>query len=74
MSNGKESIFVRCPYYRREDRKLLQLRCEGLLDGTDLYQRFGSGKDMRHHKEVYCMGLYRRCPLAEALDRKYEYV
>lgn len=37
MSNGKESIFVRCPYYRREDRKLLQLRCEGLLDGTDLY-------------------------------------
>lgn len=74
MSKGKECIFVRCPYYRREERNLLQLKCEGLLEGTDLYQRFENGERMRRHKEVYCMKDYRRCPLAEALDRKYEYV
>lgn len=74
MSKGRESIYVRCPYYCREDRKLMQLRCEGIIEGTELYQRFGSGAEMRSHKDQYCQGAYRSCPLAAALDRKYDYV
>lgn len=73
MAKGMESIYVRCPYYRCEERKNLQLKCEGLLDGTDLYQRFEDREKMGRHRKAYCMKDYRHCPLAEALDRKYEY-
>lgn len=74
MTMGKESIFIRCPYYRREDRRILQLKCEGLLEDTELYHRFPGRSEMRQHRERYCMKDYRRCPLSQALDRKYEYV
>lgn len=74
MSKGKECIYVRCPYYRREDRKTIQLKCEGIVEGTDLYQRFENVAGLLGHKERYCKTAYRECPLAAALDRKYEYV
>ncbi len=74
MSNGKECIYVRCPYYRREDRKLMQLKCEGMVEGTDLYQRFENLNSLLSHKERYCKSNFSRCPLAEALDRKYDFV
>lgn len=73
MSEGKECIYVRCPYYRREDRKRIQIKCEGLVDGTHLYQRFGSVKSLLQHKERYCKSYFNRCPLAAALDRKYDF-
>ncbi len=74
MANGKICIYVRCPYYRREDRKLVQLKCEGIVEGTDLYQRFENGDALLKHKDRFCKADYRRCPLAAALDRKYDYV
>ncbi len=74
MSKGKECIYVRCPYYRREDRKNLQMKCEGIVEGTDLYQRFGNLNGLLGHRERFCKADYRRCPVAAALDRKYDYV
>lgn len=62
MSNGKECIYVRCPYYRREDRKLMQLKCEGMVEGTDLYQRFENLNSLLSHKERYCKSNFSRCP------------
>lgn len=73
MSKGRETVYVKCPYYRREDRKERQILCEGLLDGTDLYQRFPSLDAMLQHKNCYCKIDYRKCPIAQALDRKYDY-
>lgn len=73
MANGREAVYVKCPYYRREDRKGHQIRCEGILEGTEQYQRFNSLDAMLRHKNGYCKRAYRECPVAAALDRKYEY-
>lgn len=74
MSKGKECIYVRCPYYRREDRKVMQIKCEGIVEGTDLYQRFENLEQLRQHKDRFCKKRYSACPVAAALDRKYDYI
>ena len=71
MSAGVAYDYVRCPYYLREDRKLRQIKCEGVSRDTDLYQRFRSADALERHKNAYCKGDYRKCPLAGTLDRKY---
>lgn len=73
MSRGKESIYVRCPYFRREDRPRIQIKCEALVEDTDLYQRFPSLEALCCHKDRYCKADYRSCPLAAALDHKYDF-
>lgn len=67
-------MYIRCPYYRREDRKDRKIKCEGVVDSTEMEQRFRSNQALMDHREKYCMENYRACPLAMALDRKYEYV
>ncbi len=71
MSSGVAYDYVRCPYYLREDRKLRQIKCEGVMPETDLYQRFKRVEALERHKDCFCKGDYRKCPLARTLDRKY---
>lgn len=71
MSSGVAYDYVRCPYYLREDRKQRQIKCEGVTQDTDLYQRFKSTDALERHKETFCKGDYRKCPLACTLDKEY---
>lgn len=74
MSTGKVAVYVKCPYYRREVRKERKIMCEGLTDGTDLYQRFPSLEAMQAHKKAFCnRQSYGSCPIAKALNGKYGY-
>ncbi len=71
MSAGKEYVYVRCPYYIREDRRRVQIRCEGLVEGTNLYNRFPNLASLCGHKDRFCKRDYGKCPIADALNRKY---
>lgn len=73
LSIGKEYVYVRCPYYIREDRKRMQIKCEGLIDETNMYVRFGNLSCLCRHKDRFCKRDYRECPIAAALDRKYDF-
>ena len=74
VAKGMVSIYIKCPYYKREERKgQTKIVCEGILEGTSLHQTFGNLADLKKHKNAFCMGRYNRCPVAEALNRKYDY-
>lgn len=73
MSIGKEYVYVRCPYYVREDRKGMQIRCEGLIEGTMLYNRFQNLSCLCRYRDRFCKREYGKCPIAAALNRKYEF-
>lgn len=73
MAKGYVSVYIRCPYYRREDRKERKIKCEGVVDRTELEQRFFNSQALLEHREAFCMGAYGKCPVAMALDRKYGY-
>lgn len=71
MSSGVAYDYVRCPYYLREDRKRMQIKCEGAAPESDLYQRFRSRAALEEHKDTFCRGDWTKCPIAWALNRKY---
>lgn len=68
------SVYIRCPYYVREERgQAIKVVCEGIVDATSLHTYFDRVKALKEHRAKYCMGRYNRCPIAEALNRKYCY-
>lgn len=74
MSKAREAVYVKCPYYRREDRQGRKIQCEGLLEGTEQYQRFPSLEALKKQKMSFCNRKdFAKCPVADALDRKYGY-
>lgn len=74
MAKSMVSVYIRCPYYRREERKQqAKLVCEGVVERTSLHQMFGSVEGLKRHRQCFCMGEYDRCPVAQALNRKYGY-
>lgn len=73
MSKAREAVYVKCPYYRRESRQDRKIQCEGLLEGTEQYQRFESLDALKIYKKCCCNRDYSRCPVAQALNRKYGY-
>lgn len=74
MAKSMVSVYVRCPYYRREERKRQKkIVCEGVVEGTSLHQTFSSVAALKKHRDQFCKGNYRECPIAAALNRKYNY-
>ena len=67
-------ILVKCPYYRREERNpQKKIVCEGIVTGTSLHQIFPTVEELKKHKKCCCMGDYNSCPVAQMLNRKYDY-
>lgn len=60
-NNGRITL---CPYYRNE--KGLSITCE------DVYRRFETKADKRHHKFKYCSEAWKECPYAIELNELYE--
>lgn len=62
---------VKCPYYKFEDRQVIY--CEGPQDGTATHLAFSTAPKLREYKGQYCKGCWKKCPLAEMLNRKWDY-
>lgn len=74
MAKGIVSTYVKCPYYRREERKQeKKIVCEGCVDNTSIHQIFVSVLELKQHKDRYCMCDYNKCPIAQMLNQKYGY-
>lgn len=75
MAKSMVSVYIQCPYYKREERnRQIKIVCEGILDGTSLHQIFLSVEALKKHRDCFCKGDYSKCPIAAALNRKYDYV
>ena len=72
MSKGNEDRLVKCPYYKMHERHVV--KCEGFEKGMVLHAAFSSYSQMVEWKDRYCRKMcYRQCPVAKALDEKYDY-
>lgn len=64
---------VKCPFYRRSDKKHHRIICEGISDGTRLNLVFlGKERERVEHLLHYCSEEYWKCPLYHCANKKYE--
>ena len=74
MSKGMVSIYVRCPYYKREERKRTpKIVCESAVDSTVLHMIFESAADLKQFESICCKGEWKQCPIAQMNNRKWDY-
>lgn len=67
-----KSIYIKCPYYRCEEKQTVC--CENLVDDTSFRLIFKENLDFKHYRKTVCMGDYSKCPIVQALNKKYDYL
>ncbi len=67
-----ESKYVVCPFYHNEET--LTIYCEGATENSTLLHAFRRTAEKKEYKEIYCCSMegHKRCPIADALYRKYD--
>ena len=73
MSMGKHSYTkdVVCPYYKYEAQQMIY--CEGVEDKTALHLAFDSKQGKKDYMKFHCRECWKRCLIAQMLNRKYDY-
>lgn len=73
MAKSKVSVYVKCPYYKREQGQ--KIFCEGISDETSIHLAFDANAKpgMKQYEKCYCKGDYNKCPIAQMLNRMYDY-
>lgn len=62
---------IECPFYCTESQSEKRIYCEGITKATTTQIGFRGLERMKRHKELYCNGRYKECPIAIMLYRKY---
>ena len=64
---------VKCPFYRRSDKKKHRIICEGIGESTRLNLVFlGKEAERVAHLDHFCSEDFERCPLYHCANSKYE--
>lgn len=70
MPQGNDYL-VKCPYYKSNSERAIC--CEGFFRGNLVDMKFRSHTKMLEHKRCRCRTMeYLQCPLAAAINKKYE--
>ena len=64
--NGATEDMVLCPFFR--GHSAVDVRCEGITDGSWTIIRFAGARGCRKHMEGYCKQSWRYCEYARALS------
>ena len=67
----KVDAYVVCPYYKFNERQMIH--CEGVVDGTALHLAFSTPQQLRDYREQFCRACWKKCLIAEMLNRKWNY-
>lgn len=74
MAKSIVSVYVRCPYYKREERKKqIKIVCEGTTEENSIHLMFESVDALKRNEDQLCKKDYNLCPIAQMLNRKYGY-
>ena len=71
---GYWELAIKCPFYKRTEKKKQRIICEGISRNTRLTLVFfqcGDEERVRHLK-TYCCGEYEKCPLFRAASERFE--
>lgn len=65
---------VKCPFFKREDKKTHRISCEGVTHNTTISLVFGEVKEVERKDYLwhYCCRDYERCEIFKAVSKKYE--
>ena len=69
--NTDENVFVKCPYYRCESQCVIY--CEGVEENSAIHLAFSTPQLRKDYQERFCKSCWKRCLVAESLNRKYDY-
>ena len=73
----RDERYVACPYYlgihSENQRKKVQLRCEGVSKGNSISLMFCSEQERKAYKRTFCYDIHgcRKCLIHQMLNRKY---
>lgn len=65
-----EDPIVKCPFYSWEEGK--KLCCEGVNACSSVQITFTNKEQRRAYEKMRCKMAWRECPLAQALEKKWE--
>lgn len=71
MNSFYEDANAECPYYREEGYR--QVICEGVDSKSTLQLVLNSKGRKQEFKEQYCCARWKRCHIAQMLNRMYDY-
>jgi hypothetical protein len=60
MTQYKEDVYVKCPYYTKESA--IAIKCDGVC-GDHTINTYANEHDKNEYKEDFCRGFYWNCPL-----------
>ena len=61
MAKSKVSVYVKCPYYRREERQ--KICCEGVGKGSYIHLVFDSAQRTKDYEKCFARGITTNAPL-----------
>lgn len=68
MGNVYDDVMTKCPYYAGASR--YSIRCEGLVEDTELLTKFKGVPDKREFQKKHCWEYPNKCPLAMEHDER----
>ena len=70
MASRKVAVYVKCPYYRKEDG--VKLCCEGIVEGTHINQIFPTKQARANFERRHCKSAWEKCPVAMLVSQRLE--
>lgn len=71
MAKHNFTIDVVCPYYKYEAPQMIY--CEGVDENTSLHLAFDTKQRKKAYMGSKCNKCWKTCPIAQMLNRKYDY-
>lgn len=76
MAGIVDEALIKCPYYLgqwKDSHGRINVSCEGIVEGTaSINSRFAGKQEFESFAKKKCCGDYKRCPLADLLEKKYK--
>ena len=69
--NRTDNPYVICPYFKSECKETVF--CEGVEENNSIHLAFATPDRRRNYQERFCKCNWKRCLVAEILNRKWGY-
>ena len=70
MSISKDSIFIKCPFFKAHDAR--RIFCEVIVKDISVHLSFMSADTKRQYEKKHCEHGYGSCPIYKINERKYD--
>ena len=69
--NRTDNPYVICPYFKCEEKHTIF--CEGVEENSAIHLAFSTPQLRKDYQARFCKNCWKRCLVADGLNRKYDY-